>query len=123
MSLDKISGDRRLDRRYDLELRLEFVCTGRPVLRMGCGETIELSRSGVRFWTDDPPDIGVDIELRIAWPFLLQNVCPLQLIVKGRVLSASERGTVVQTRSYEFQTCGEKSFSGAFRNPSTSLVA
>ena len=48
--------------------------------------------------------------LHVAWPFLLQNICPLELILKGTVTEVSRRGTLLVIRSYEFRTCGEKSF-------------
>jgi hypothetical protein len=46
----------------------------------------------------------------MAWPELLQNVCPLELQVKGRVTRVTDRGTIVSIQSYEFRTCGAKSF-------------
>jgi len=50
------------------------------------------------------------MEARIAWPFLLQNVCRLQLVVRGPVIRVGPRGTIMEIGSYEFQTCGERSF-------------
>jgi hypothetical protein len=50
------------------------------------------------------------MEARIAWPFLLQNVCGLQLVVRGPVIRVGPRGTIMEIGSYEFQTCGERSF-------------
>ena len=50
------------------------------------------------------------MEARIAWPFLLQNVCKLELVVRGPVIRVGARGTIMEIGSYEFQTCGERSF-------------
>jgi len=124
MSVDVIAGDRRVHRRYQAELRLSFRYTDRTgVNHPGTGVTIELSRGGIRFHSDDHPPVGTKSEFRIAWPFLLQDICPLELIVKGTVLGTSDRGTVVRTCSYEFRTCGDRSFSDASGGPSTSMVA
>ncbi|MGA2270266.1 MAG: PilZ domain-containing protein [Bryobacteraceae bacterium] len=111
MSHEVIRGDRRINRRYDVELQLCFQYTdqeGAP--RVGCGVTAELSRGGIRFLTDDPPPAGTDVEARIAWPFLLQDTCPLELVVRGWVFGVGDRGVVMRLRRYEFRTCGERSF-------------
>jgi len=111
MSIEVIQGDRRVNRRYDVELNLRFhYTTEEGVLRVGCGVTAELSRGGILFLTDDPPPAGTDVEAHIAWPFLLQDICPLELVVRGCISGVSDRGTVMRLRSYEFRTCGERSF-------------
>lgn len=110
---DIIHGDRRNDRRYDIDIALRFNYNRKGVAYLGSGRVLDLSRSGVRFETDSPPAEGTDVELRLAWPFLLQNVCPLELVIWGEVAGTSVRGTVVRTRHYEFRTCGERSFDQA----------
>src|ERR1035441_6833790 len=111
MTVEVIHGDRRLNRRYDVELQLHFhYTTAEGALRLGSGVTSELSRGGILFLTDDPPPAGTEVEAHIAWPFLLQETCPLELVVRGQVCGASERGTVLRFRNYEFRTCGERSF-------------
>ncbi len=77
------------------------------------GQTVDLSRCAIRFVSDNPPPEGVEVELRIAWPYLLQNVCPLELVVRGTAKTNSERGTVLAMDRYEFRTCGERSFVSA----------
>ena len=108
-----IHGDRRSDRRYDLELDLRYTYQSRGVTYLGSGRSRDLSGGGMLFTTDAPPPDGQDIELRVAWPFLLQNVCPLELVIRGKVLRTNERGTVVRMRDYEFRTCGSRSFDQA----------
>ena len=76
----------------------------------GSGYTKDLGRKGLRFASEDPPPRDSDLELRIEWPFLLQDVCPLELRVWGRVLRSDDRGTVVRMSRYEFRTRGERSF-------------
>ncbi|MBS1856928.1 MAG: PilZ domain-containing protein [Acidobacteria bacterium] len=106
---DVIHGDRRADRRYELDLAVRFTCQEWGA-RTGLGHTLELSRGGIRYWTETPPPVGATVELRIHWPFLLQNVCPLELDVRGTVLRVDQRGTVVKVSKYEFRTAGERSF-------------
>jgi hypothetical protein len=80
-------------------------------LRVGHGVTADLSSDAFRFFTDDAGlELGSEVVVHVAWPFLLQNICPLELILKGSVMHAGVRGTVVKTRSYEFRTRGPRSF-------------
>lgn len=107
---DIINGNRRVDRRYSVEIPLRYSYSQKGIAYLGAGTVADLSRSGVRFMTDAPPPAGVEVELRLAWPFLLQNVCPLELIIRGEVYHTGPRGTVVTLHHYEFRTCGTRSF-------------
>ena len=74
------------------------------IIAVGSGKTINLSSNGVAFVTKNELPVGAYIELSIAWPALLENRCPLQLIGFGRVLR-SAGGTVAATiEQYEFRT-------------------
>src|SRR5580658_7226323 len=107
---DIIHGDRRCERRYESEMELQFSYQLSRGPCFGSGRTADLSRTAVRFLADDPPPDGAEVELRISWPFLLQNVCPLELVVRGNVRNTTVRGTVLTIESYEFRTCGQRSF-------------
>lgn len=107
---DLIRGDRRVERRYECELPLRFSSQGSESALAGSGRTVDFGRKGIRFYSDDPPPRGATVELCIEWPFLLQDVCPLELMVWGRVLRCDAQGVVVRINRYEFRTCGERSF-------------
>ena len=109
---ETIRGDRRRDTRYQCEMELRFTYELRGKARFGDGHTRDLSRGAVRFTTQDPPPDGGVVELRIAWPFLLQNVCALELVLRGPAATGG-RGTILTVRSYEFRTCGPRSFDQA----------
>jgi hypothetical protein len=74
---------------------------------------MDLSDEAVHFENDGKLPKGVEVELRIAWPFRLQSICPLELVVRGPVLRTAEGDAVLKMKSYEFQTCGERSFNQA----------
>ncbi len=112
---DIIHGDRRSDRRYELSLELRFSYDFQGVTCIGSGYTIDLSHAGIRFWAEVPPPNGHPVELRIKWPYLLQNVCHLELLVRGVVLRTDSGGSVVKLAKYEFRTCGAQSFDQAAR--------
>jgi hypothetical protein len=110
MSVNFISGDRRIDRRYVFSMSLRFSYTEHGVTKLGSGTTVDLSGGGVLFQADTPPPNGATAELRIDWPFLLQGTCPLELQIWGTIISTTERGTSLQFNRYEFRTRGERSF-------------
>ena len=110
---DIIHGDRRNDRRYAVEIPLRFSYNSQGIAYLGSGRVADLSRGGVRFEADCPPPDGTEVELRLAWPFLLQDVCPLELVIRGEVMHTTSRGTVVRMHHYEFRTCGARSFDQA----------
>jgi len=44
------------------------------------------------------------VELSISWPVLLDESCPMRLIVFGRVLRCTSRKAVCSIEKYEFRT-------------------
>ena len=105
-----IHGDRRADRRYLFEMALRFSYRHRGENFAGTGSTVDLSSGGIRFFTETPPPAGIDIELRVTWPFLLQNVCPMELVVRGKMVRSEPAFCVVAMQRHEFRTCGARSF-------------
>jgi hypothetical protein len=49
---------------------------------------------------------GVDTELAITWPFRLQGVCRLKLVVFGRVVRSDGDRVAIKMQRYEFRTAG-----------------
>jgi hypothetical protein len=74
------------------------------IIAAGTGKTFNLSSSGVEFAAGRDLPAGTFIELSIAWPALLENRCPLQLIGFGRVLRSSEGRVATTIEQYEFRT-------------------
>ena len=110
MTVDCIGGNRRADKRYDFQMDVRFKYSELGVTYFGAGVTIDLSGGGVRFRADAPPPTGIEAELKIAWPFLLQGSCALELVVWGSILGTRGGATILRMRRYEFRTRGERSF-------------
>jgi len=103
----KIGGERRTDRRYDLALNVRWkLIRRRRVLDSGTGTTVDVSSGGLLFQTDRELPSGLNIELSIAWPVLLHNVAPLQLVVAGRVVRTVGQRVGVRMTQHEFRTVG-----------------
>jgi hypothetical protein len=100
-----IPVERRAKRRFVMEREIRYrVLEDGKIISVGNGKTLNLSSNGVAFVTDNHLPPGSFIEVSIAWPALLENRCPLQLIGFGRVLR-SAGGTIACTiEQYEFRT-------------------
>ena len=102
-----IGLERRSDRRYELALTVRWrLIRRRRVLDSGTGTTVDLSSGGLLLETDRELSTGLMIELSIAWPVLLHNVAPLQLVVAGRVVRVQGRRVAVRMVQHEFRTAG-----------------
>ena len=108
---------------FDMEL--EFSCRSNGVTDIGTGHTANLNPAEAIVQTDRQLPRGGDIELRIAWPYLLQGVCPLELYITGWIKDSDEATTVVHIDWYEFRIRGgEHSFDSSSRKGATcDLVA
>jgi hypothetical protein len=104
---DAIAGDRRQDRRYELQLDVKWkLIRRRRVLDTGTGQTIDMSSGGVLFDAGRHLPEGLNVELSITWPVLLHNVAPMQLMASGRIVRSSGRKVAIQTTQHEFRTAG-----------------
>jgi len=98
-------GERRAKRRFLMEREVRFrVLEQDHIIAVGRGMTFDLSSNGVAFVAESELPSGAFIEMSIAWPTLLENSCPLQLIGFGRVLRSSQGKTVSTIEQYEFRT-------------------
>ena len=97
--------EKRAKKRFVMEREIRYrVLEQDKIIAVGSGKTHNLSSNGVAFATEGDLPVGAFIEVSIAWPALLENRCPLQLIGFGRVLR-SACGTVACTlEQYEFRT-------------------
>src|ERR1700684_58143 len=105
MALEKpdVLVERRAKKRFVMEREIRYrVLEQKKIIAVGSGKTLNLSSNGVAFVTQSDLPTGAFIEVSIAWPALLENRCPLQLIGFGRVLT-SGAGTIACTlEQYEF---------------------
>ncbi|HWR16089.1 MAG TPA: PilZ domain-containing protein [Terriglobales bacterium] len=95
--------ERRRKRRFPIQQEVEYrLFSGNR--RVGVGRTINISSSGVLIDAQTTLPPRMPIELSIDWPALLNDLCPMKLLVFGRVVRTSERGTVIAIERHEFRT-------------------
>ena len=104
MSREKIQGDRRLQRRYPLELDLEFkIVDDDRVVSTGTGRTGNMSSGGVLFHATEGVPSGPHVELAVRWPAVLGNVPFLELRIYGRLVRNDSQGLAMRMSRYHFE--------------------
>ncbi len=98
-------NDRRMKSRFAIhrDVRYRLLDDGK-VIEAGAGYTIDLGSGGVAFTTNGLLEPGIFLELSISWPVLLNDACPMRLVVVGRVLRSNAESAVCTIDRYEFRT-------------------
>jgi c-di-GMP-binding flagellar brake protein YcgR len=103
----QISGDRRSKTRYSIDLSLTYrVLRHGLVTATGSGRTRDISSGGVAFRSNDIFKVGSYLELSISWPALLNDGCPVKLVVEGKVVRSDGQCTAISFKRHEFRTRG-----------------
>lgn len=101
--------DQRSRERYPISLELQYkLLRGGRVKQVGTGRTLNISSGGVLIETEDQlPSRGM-VEIAMQWPFLLQGVCGLKLVMRGHIVRSVEnpRTTAIRAEFREFRTAG-----------------
>jgi PilZ domain len=99
------STERRNKMRFPMNREVRYkLLEDERIIAAGLGTTTNMSSGGVAFNSDADLPNGSFIELSISWPALLDSVCPMRLIVFGRVLRGSEEAKVCSVEKWEFRT-------------------
>lgn len=102
-----IDRERRTKRRFQIEQDVRYkMLYGQRLAETGAGKTMNISSGGIWFTTEGMLTSGMPIELSVTWPVLLNDSCPMKLMVYGCVVRSNERGAAVAIERYEFRTSG-----------------
>ena len=103
--------ERRVKRRFEIAEELNYkMLYGQRISETGSGKTLNISSGGVRFTTESALTIGMPIEVSMGWPVLLNDSCPMKLMIYGCVIRCDENGAAVAIERYEFRTQGSRAF-------------
>jgi hypothetical protein len=101
--MELILGDRRADRRYDIELPMRYrLLRGSRVLFEGRGMTTTLSRSGFAFRSGRFLPGGLMIEAFIEWPVVLRGCEAVTLRINGRIIRSDGDMAAVRNTWHDF---------------------
>jgi c-di-GMP-binding flagellar brake protein YcgR len=99
--------ERRLKRRVQIEQDVRYkMLYGQRIAETGSGKTVNISSGGVWFTTETMLTSGMPIELSMTWPVLLNDSCPMKLMIYGCVVRSNDKGAAVAIERYEFRTQG-----------------
>lgn len=99
--------ERRLHQRFPIALNADYrILRKGRVGGFGSSRTINIASRGVLLEADDSLSVGCPIELLINWPLRLEGICPLKLVLSGRVIRSDTHGVAIEARRYEFRTAG-----------------
>ena len=103
--------ERRSKRRFRVEQDVRYkMLFGQRLAETGAGTTANISSSGVWINTSNSLNAGMPIEISMNWPVLLNDICPMKLMIYGCVVRANEKGAAVAIERYEFRTQGLHGF-------------
>lgn len=118
--------ERRTKRRFQIEQDVRYkMLYGQRIAETGSGRTMNISSGGVWFSTEALLTSGMPIELSMMWPVLLNDSCPMKLMIYGCVVRSNERGAAVAIERYEFRTTGRSMLAqpGAITTPTLEVRA
>jgi c-di-GMP-binding flagellar brake protein YcgR len=103
--------ERRTKRRFQIDQEVKYkMLYGQRIAETGTGRTLNISSGGVWFSTENMLTSGMPVELSLSWPVLLNDSCPMKLMIYGCVVRSNERGAAVAIERYEFRTSGARAF-------------
>ena len=120
----KADRERRIKRRFQIDQEVKYkMLYGQRIAETGVGRTMNVSSGGVWFSTQNMLTSGMPVELSMTWPVLLNESCPMKLMIYGCVVRSNERGAAVAIERYEFRTQGSRNFQTAAASPAEMRLA
>jgi hypothetical protein len=97
--------ERRTKLRFAVNRQLRYkLLDHEKIVATGEGETVDMSSGGIAFRTNADLTAGNYIELSISWPALLDDSCPMHLVVYGKVVRRSDGLVASTVEKWEFRT-------------------
>ena len=91
--------ERRHHQRFPITAHSQFILAGNK----GQATTTDISSGGVFLKTETILPLGKQIQVLIDWPALLDQRCPLRLVIVGRVLRSDAAGAAIGIIRYDFR--------------------
>ena len=99
--------ERRSKKRFHIQQEVRYkMLYGQRIAETGTGRTANMSSGGIWFSTETSLALGMPVEISMMWPVLLNDLCPMKLMIYGCVVRSTERGAAVAIERTEFRTTG-----------------
>jgi len=90
---------------FPLVLPLKYrVISPKAKIMSGTGSTVLLSSTDIIFEADQPLGAGVQCEISLAWPLLLERRIRLQLVLQSVITRSECQFVMGRVSKYEFRT-------------------
>lgn len=93
----------RFPLKFDVLLRVRHP---RRNIITASGHTLNISSSGMWIHTETPLREAMRIEISMSWPVLLDQTCPMKLVIYGSVIRTQDEHAAIAIERYEFRTQG-----------------
>ena len=114
--------ERRMKRRFHIEQEVRYkMLYGQRIAETGTGKTLNISSSGVWFTTESMLTTGMPVEVSMNWPVLLNDSCPMKLMIFGCIVRSTDNGAAINIERYEFRTQGSTLFQATSDSPEARL--
>jgi len=98
-------NERRSKFRFGIQRDVRYkVLEDGALIASGTGQTVNIGSGGIAFFAEHQLKPGAFVEVSISWPVLLDQTCPMRLIVFGRVLRSAGKKNVCSVDKHEFRT-------------------
>ena len=95
--------ERRAHPRFAVRQRLKYsLLEDGAITTFGTGVTIDFSSGGVAFTTEHHLKPGALIEVRIDWPGVSGDTCPMLLVACGRIVRSAADRAACTIAEFEF---------------------
>ena len=91
--------ERRQHQRFPITAQAQYILAGVRAK----ATTLDISSGGVYLKTEKILPVGKQIQVLIDWPALLDQRCPLRLVIIGKVLRSDAAGTAIGIIRYDFR--------------------
>jgi len=100
----KAVRERRACPRFPIEQSVRYKQISADAVLEGVGMTLNMSRDGILFTTEQAlsPDTHAIVE--VSWPVLLEGRTPLKLVVRGCTVWCDEAKAAIRIQHHEFHT-------------------
>lgn len=92
--------------RFPVALPLRYKATTQEMALVGTGRTVFMNSTQVTFATEQVLEQGMNIELSVVWPVLLDGRVRLKLIVHGIIVRSEGLMAAAKIVKYYFRTRG-----------------
>ena len=96
----------RVPGRYPVSLQLHYRVKSKPRPVEGCGQTIMMSSQDIVFVPSDGLEPGMNAEIVLEWPPLLDARIRLQLVLKVAITGSQNGEAEGRILAYDFRTRG-----------------